>query len=210
MRGMGERHGACLRLIRAAAALGAAVAVAGCSSHPEVGSQPLLYSPVNGSFGSGLAGLTPGSHISQGDIPLCVSEPATVTITGVEPITSTNGMTVSNFAVRTIPTGSAPLGVAIGDLGSLGMTKTEQEVHQVSVVCNTLERSNVGIEPASDPSVHPRIDLVVTMSADGLPASIKRLRILYTVNGVAATTESRVAFAMCGGKTTDVCTPPDQ
>ena len=183
--------------------------LAGCGSPPWVTSQPHLYSPVNGSFGVGQSGVAPGGHVSQGDIPLCIDQSGTVTITSVEPITSTNGMKVLDFAVRSIPAGDTEIGGAVGDLTSLGMTKAEEQVRQVSTVCNAQERSNVGLNPGSDTSDRTtRIDLVVTMGASALPAGISGLRIHYSVNGVEGSTESRVSFAICGEKVTDECTPP--
>ena len=190
-------------------ALAVSLVLAGCGSPPWASPQPHLYSPVNGSFGVGQSGLAPRGRVSQGDIPLCIDQSGTVTITSVEPITSTNGMKVLDFAVRSVPAGGTEIGGAVGDLTSLGMTKAEQQVRQVSTVCNAQERSNVGLDPGTDTSDRTtRIDLVVTMGADALPADIRGLRIHYRVNGVEGSTESRVSFAMCGGKITDDCNPP--
>jgi hypothetical protein len=193
-----------------AAIVAASLALVGCSSLPWARSQPRLYSPVAGSFGVGQSGLAVGERMSQGDIPLCIDRPGTVTITGVEPLARTNGMRVIDFAVRTIPAGSAPLGGAVGDLSSMGMSVAEQKVHQVTWVCGAQARSNVGLDPGTDVGDQAmRIDLVVTLAADALPAVIQGLRIHYSAEGHEDSTEARVAFAMCEGKTDDECTPPD-
>jgi hypothetical protein len=190
-------------------ALGAAVvalAGTGCSALPWSDHSPQLYSPVNGRFGASQVGLTPGSTLTEGSIPVCVDEPGTVTITRVVPIDPVNAITVIAYAVRSIPANSSPLGASPGDLTAIGLSGAQQRIHSVSKVCDAQERATVGLDGAPDPGTpDPRIDLVVTFTAPRLPARATGLRLDYTVAGQNGSATAAFDVAMCAGTIGDTC-----
>lgn len=198
---------AIVRIVGTSLALGALLSLAAaCSALPWTSHPPRLFSPVNGRVGAGQVGLSAGSKLTEGDIPLCLDQPGTATITNVQPIDTVNGLTVLAFAVRHIPAGSVPKGDAIGDLSAIGMSDHEQQLHDVTNICDAQERANVGLDGAPPPGTpDPRIDLVVTFTAPRLPATAERLKIDYTVDGERGSTEAAFAIAMCAGKIGDPC-----
>lgn len=195
------------RLARSISAAAMAMLLAGCSALPWTENEPQLYSPVFGSVAVGMSGMRPGTSLSLGDIPLCVDVPGTVVITAVEPVNSLNATTVTDFAVRTIPPGDAPLGNAFGGLVAMGLNEEQQKNRLVSNVCGAQARANVGLEgPPPSGTVELRVDLVVTVTAPTFPAGAEALRIHYQdASGSEHSTVSAFAITMCAGKSTDPC-----
>ncbi len=188
-----------------------ALSLAGCSALPWVSEGPTLYSPVYGSAALGQVGLSQGDLWSVGDIPLCLDEAGSVTITRVELVAPSNDLSVAAFAVRTVPIGKTPRGGGLGDLSTLGMTRAEQKVHTVTNICDEQSRANVGLDGAP-PEGTPvqRVGLAVTVTSTVLPAQAQALRIYYlTPSGKERSTTSPVALDMCAGKIGDDCPPSD-
>lgn len=191
---------------RRAAPAFAATLLAGCSLLPWSDHGPTLYAPVNGSVGEGQTGLTPGVHFSFGDLPVCLDEAGTATITRVELVNPVNGLTVLAFAVRTIPAGTTPWGAHPGDLTDLGLTPAEQATTTVTNVCGQVARRNAGLDgPPPAGTSDQRVELDLTLSAPHLPARADAVRIWYRVDGQDRSTLSPVAFALCAGKIGDSC-----
>ena len=182
----------------------ACATLVGCAALTDGG--PTLRSPVNGSVMVGMPGMTPGAHLSAGAIPVCLDQPGSVTVTRVEPVDPTGGMRVLAFAVRDVPPGTEILGSAVGGLSELGLTSAQQGNRTVSGVCAPDPDSS----PEPDPVSPARwVDLVVTVTADQLPAHTESLRIQYrTSGGREDAVISRFGIVMCGGSTTDSCTTP--
>ena len=194
-------------LVRTACVTGAALSLAGCSLLPWAEHDAQLYSPIYGQVGVGMVGLAPGDLFSQGDIPVCVDVPGSVTITSVEPVEPSNGLSVVAFAVRRIPAEDVPLGNSVGDLTSMGLTQEQQINRVVTNVCGEQSRANVGLEgPPPAGTTEERVELVVTVTASAIPASAQALMIRFTdQSGDERSATSGFAVNLCSGQVGDPC-----
>lgn len=183
--------------------------IAGCSSLPWAEQDAQLYSPVYGGVGVGVVGMAADDLLSEGGIPLCLDAPGSVTITAVEAVEPSNGLSVVDFAVRYIPLGDVPQGDGLGDLSTLGLTQAEKSQRAVTNVCDEQSRANVGLDGPPPEGTQPeRVELAVTVTAPAVPASTKALLIRYTdASGDERTTTSAFAIAMCPGQAGDSCDP---
>lgn len=195
------------RSIRVMCAASVVAVLGACSGLPWAERDAQLYSPVNGGVRVGQIGLAGGDSLTEGSIPVCVDVAGSVSITSVEPVEPLNGLSVTAFAVRTIPVGVTPLGDARGGLSAMGLDPEQQKVRTVSNICGEQSRANVGLDgPPPSGAVDERVELVVTVTATTVPAGAEALRIRYTdASGDERSTTSAFGIYMCPGEIGDAC-----
>lgn len=128
---------------------------------------------------------------------LCVTSPATITVTKVEPTTTSDGQpvraVVRRFSKEAVAAGAQPMGSAKGVPETEFAGKAGQSV-EPAIGARTSRSCS------EDPWVEGRDEILVVSSTTGEGNYVKDIRVTYEVNGREYQVEFGGTFSLCNRK----------
>jgi hypothetical protein len=182
---------------RSLLALAALVLAAGCSAQPAA--QVRIAGEEGTRIGAAFSFVPHGQPYSFGAITLCLTQPATATITSVSLHGATGGLKADAFAIRPLTPGTSLLGNAPGTLADTGFPAYPSRA--MTGACASAGASDAAAAAASPAGEGDVFEMAVQLDwSSGETATASGIDIGYTVGGISGSSTIPWAVGVCEGK----------